>query len=117
MGRLESLARERIVRWRKQHRVSQERLGQVVKPVLHQTTVGKWERGEASVGIDTLDAWARFFGRTLFDLIAQDDNPPAPADVVAAFNAIKDDEVREGLLDLMKKIPGHGGSSGPGRKR
>lgn len=95
MGRLEALARERIIKLRKQHQVSQERLGQAADPALHQTTVGKWEKGDLSVSVDTLDQWARFFGRTLFDLVAHDDiSGSMLPDVVAAFNALPDTAVR-----------------------
>lgn len=117
MGKLENLARERIIRWRKQHRVSQERLGQVTGT--HQTTVGKWEKGDASVDIDTLSSWARFFGHTLFDLVAHEDLSESPdADFVAAYNAVSDD-AKAAILGLLKTFPGrergNGGRSEPKR--
>lgn len=104
MGRLENLARERIVRWRKQNGVSQDRLGQVTGT--HQTTVGKWEKGDASMDVDTLTAWAAFFGRTLFDLIAHDDlTEMSTPDFVAAYNALPNDDARAAVVKLMQTFP------------
>jgi transcriptional regulator with XRE-family HTH domain len=114
MGKLENLARERIVRWRKQHGVSQERLGKVTGA--HQTTVGKWERGDASVDIDTLAAWARFFGHTLLDLIAHEDISVSPdADFVGAYNALPSDEARKAILGVMLTYPGREKRNAPKR--
>lgn len=115
MGELENLARQRIAKWRKQHKVSQDRLGQLTG--VHQTTVGKWEKGELSVDIDTLDKWARFFGRTLFDLVAHDDvSSSGPLDVVAAFNALPTDDLRARMLDLMRSMKiERGGQTTPSR--
>lgn len=105
MGKLENLARERIVRWRKQHNVSQARLGQVTG--LHQTTVGKWEKGDLSTDIDTLAAWARFLGHTLLDLVAHEDFSNSPdADFVGAYNGLPNDEARAAVLKVMKAFPG-----------
>lgn len=103
MGKLENIARERVVRWRKQHGVSQERLGLIAS--IHQTTVGKWERGEVSVDIDTLSSWARHFGKSLFDLVAHDDLSESPdADFVAAYNAA-DDQVKAAIVGLLAALP------------
>src|SRR5690348_12724945 len=100
MGRLENIARERIVRWRKANGVSQERLAKIGS--IHQTTVGKWERGDVSVDVDTLDKWARHFGKSLFDLIAHDDLTDSPdADFVAAYNAAPD-AVKTAIVNLLK---------------
>ncbi len=101
MGELEQLARQRIRKWRDQNKVSQERLGQVTGT--HQTTVGKWEKGDLSIDIDTLDRWARFFGRTLFDLVAHQDSAGEPSEVVAAFNALPTDDLRASFLNVMKE--------------
>lgn len=103
MGRLENIARERVVRWRKQHGVSQERLAALAK--IHQTTVGKWERGDVSVDIDTLSTWARHFGKSLFDLVAHDDLSESPdANFVAAYNAA-DDGVKAAIVALLASLP------------
>lgn len=113
MGKLENLARERIVRWRKANGVSQDRLGQVTGT--HQTTVGKWEKGLLSVDIDTLAAWARFLGRTLFDAIAHDDASDGPnTDFIAAYNAAPPDAQKAilGLLQTFQPGPSHGGRTG-----
>jgi transcriptional regulator with XRE-family HTH domain len=100
MGEIEDLARRRIAKWRHQYGISQERLGEVAEPPMHQTTVGAWLNGEATVTVDTLQKWARLFGRTLFDLVAHDD-VGKPADVVAAFNALPTDDLREKMLATM----------------
>lgn len=103
MGKLENIARERIVRWRKQHGVSQERLAGLAS--IHQTTVGKWERGDVSVDVDTLSTWARHFGKTLFDLVAHDDLSESPdAEFVAAYNAAAD-EVKTAIVRLLAALP------------
>lgn len=118
MGKLENLARERIVRWRKQHGVSQARLGQVTGT--HQTTVGKWEKGDGSVDIDTLSAWAGFLGRTLFDLVTHDDVSHAPsADFIGAYNGLPTDEARDAVLRLMRTYPARvgGNDARPARTR
>lgn len=102
MGKLESLARERIIRWRKENGISQERLGQITGT--HQTTVGKWEKGGASMDIDTLSAWARFFGRTLFDLVAQEDLSDAPdTEFLSAYNSASD-ELKASILGVLKSV-------------
>lgn len=111
MGDLENLARQRIAKWRKQHHVSQERLAQVTQH--HQTTVGKWEKGDLSVDIDTIAAWARHFGRTLFDVIAHEDAASAPAEIVAAFNALPTDDLREKVLALMRSLAPPGVARAP----
>ena len=112
MGQLENLARERIIRWRKENGVSQERLGQITGT--HQTTVGKWEKGVGTMDIDTLASWARFFGRTLFDLIAHEDAAHIPhAELTAAYNAAPAD-AQKAILGLLKTfVPDtkHGGRS------
>ena len=116
MGRLENLARERIVRWRKQNGVSQERLGEITGT--HQTTVGKWEKGDGSVDIDTLAAWARFFGHTLLDLVAHEDMSHSPdADFVAAYNALPSDEARKAILGVMQTYPDKRNAPKRGAKR
>lgn len=105
MGKLENLARERIIRWRKANGVSQDRLGQVTGT--HQTMVGKWEKGSTSMDVDTLAAWARFLGRTLFDLVAQDDVSGSPdADFLAAYNAAPPD-MQAAILGLLKTFRSH----------
>ena len=114
MGKLESIARERIVRWRKQHGVSQERLAKLAD--IHQTTVGKWERGDVSVDIDTLATWARHFGKTLFDLIAHDDaSEPHDGEFVAAYNAAPE-AVKAAILNLLKTLPKRTSGPPPGPK-
>ena len=104
MGKLESLARERIVRWRKQNGISQARLGQVTGT--HQTSVGNWERGDVSTDIDTLAAWARFLGHTILDLIAHEDLSNSPdADFIGAYNGLPSDEARAAIVRLMQTYP------------
>lgn len=118
MGSLEALARTRIVRWRKQYGWSQAKLGATTGT--HQTTVGKWEKGDLSVDVDTLDTWARAFGRTLFDLFAQETTDTNDhRELIAVFNALPTDALREQMLQLMRlsstgagKPPSRGGKRG-----
>ena len=69
--------RERLKELRKRHRVSQQRLGELLG--VSAVAVGKWERGQTQPDITTQTRLADIFGTTIDDLCGHT-APEAPAE-------------------------------------
>ncbi len=96
----EERARLRLQSWREQCGLSQTAIAAAVG--WHQTAYSRFERGEAGASLDRLEAMARFFGRSLTDLLAPDIREIQPRDSFAALYHALPGEARRYVLDLMR---------------
>lgn len=111
MGLRDDAARDRIKGWFLQSKMTQKKFASKIGWT--QPTISSFLLGNHNTDLDTLAAMAKVFGRTLADVVGEDD--VEASELTALFNAV-DEDVQKAALVVLRASKRNARPSGSARR-